>query len=336
MRLLLVKTSSMGDVLCAMPALTDAARALPQLETDWVVEEGFADLPAMHRAVDRVIPVALRRWRHRPGEALAERPVFLRALRARRYDRILDSQGLLKSAGIALAARGPAAGFDRRSAREPGAALAYRHRHAVPRERHAIERQRALFAAALGYGCPETAPEYGLLPPPPPLPQPYLVFAVETSWPSKRWPAAYWRQLIEMAAGPGAAICLPWLDEAQRDRLRPLTAGLPTVQLHPTPDGKALAALIGGARALVAPDTGAAHLAAACGVPAIVLYGSTSPDRTGTVGPGQVHLRAAFACSPCFGRDCSYRGPAVVTPGCYGTLPPDRVWASLQPLLADR
>lgn len=336
MRLLLVKTSSMGDVLCAMPALSDARRCLPDLEADWVVEEAFADLPAMHRAVDRVIPVAMRRWRRRPGEALAELPAFLRTLRARRYDRVLDSQGLLKSAGIALAARGPVAGFDRRSAREPVAALAYGNRHAVPRERHAIERQRDLFAAALGYARPDTLPDYGLNPPPPPVPQPYLVFAVDTSWPSKRWPIAYWRRLAETAASAAAIVYLPWQDEAQRERLAPLASGLSAVRLHQTPSGRALAARIGGARALVAPDTGAAHLAAAFGVPAVVIYGSTSPDRTGTLGPGQAHLRAVFVCSPCLARECRYRGPAVVTPACYGSLPPERVWESLRPLLADR
>src|SRR5581483_255468 len=116
MRLLVVKTSSLGDILNTLPAITDAARAHPGLEIDWVAERAFAAAPAWHGAVRRVIPVDLRGWRRRvsAGDILA----FLRQLRDRRYDLVVDAQGLAKSALLALIARGPVCGFDRASARE--------------------------------------------------------------------------------------------------------------------------------------------------------------------------------------------------------------------------
>ena len=100
MRILLIKTSSLGDVIHALPAVTDAARAIPGIRFDWVVEESFAEIPAWHPAVDRVIPVALRRWRKAPFSAWfgGEWHRFRQSLRAERYDAVIDAQGLLKSA----------------------------------------------------------------------------------------------------------------------------------------------------------------------------------------------------------------------------------------------
>ncbi len=156
MRVLIVKTSSLGDVIHTLPALTDAARALPGIRFDWVVEEGFAEIPRWHPAVERVIPVAVRRWRKHPLRAWrsGEWRAFTAAIHAERYDAVIDAQGLLKSAWLARHAHGPLHGLDRRSAREPLASLFYRHRHAVAWGRHAVLRVRELFARALGYALP--------------------------------------------------------------------------------------------------------------------------------------------------------------------------------------
>jgi heptosyltransferase-1 len=316
-----------------MPAVSDAARARPGIEIDWVVEEGFADLPALHPAVGAVIPVAFRRWRRAPLASLGEARAFVRRLRQRRYDLVLDSQGLMKSAAGALAARGPAAGFDRVSAREPLAALVYGRRYPVPRDRHAIDRQRALFAAALGYPLPETPPDYGLAAAQRQAGSPYVVFAIHTTWASKRWPLRYWRELAERAAAASLAVRLPWHSDAEQAASETLSSGLSRVAAVRTGRLRDLVEMIAGAEAVVAPDSGAAHLAAACGVPAVVLYGSTAPGRTGTVGPAQRHLAAAFACSPCLARECRYRGPSEVEPACYGSLPPSMVWHALSQTL---
>ncbi len=119
--ILFIKTSSLGDVIHHMPALTEARKALPQARFAWLVEEAFAPLVRLHPAVDEVIPVAWRRWRkslYAPA-TLVEIAGSLRAIRASRYDDIVDSQGLLRSAVIARIAHGRRHGYDMRSIREP-------------------------------------------------------------------------------------------------------------------------------------------------------------------------------------------------------------------------
>ena len=127
MRVLLIKTSSLGDVIHTLPALTDAARAIPGIRFDWVVEEGFAEIPAWHPAVDAVIPVAIRRWRKKPLQAVrsGEWSNFKRRLRETQYDLVIDAQGLLKSAWLTRYARAEVVGLDKSSAREPLAARFY-------------------------------------------------------------------------------------------------------------------------------------------------------------------------------------------------------------------
>ena len=148
MKALLVKTSSLGDVVHALPAVTDAVQN--GVSIDWVVEEGFADVPRQHPGVDRVIPMAFRRWRRAPWRYQDEIAQFLAVLRAQSYDVVLDSQGLLKSALVSLCARGARHGFAPTTAREPWASFSYGGgRHVVPWGQHAIARQRQLFAHQL-------------------------------------------------------------------------------------------------------------------------------------------------------------------------------------------
>lgn len=336
MRVLVVKTSSLGDVVHALPAVTDAARALSGIRFDWVVEEAFAEVPAWHPAVEEVIPVAIRRWRHQPGRALLEAPVFLRRLRKRRYDRVIDAQGLLKSAAVTLLARGVRCGLEARSAREPFAALAYRRRVAVARDQHAVTRVRQLFAAALGYAMPAGEADYGLSRPRPsaaPPERPYFVLLHGTTWASKRWPEANWRALARMAGEGGYDVFLPWHDAGQKEEAARIAEGCERAHLSRTGSLQDLAALVCGACAFVAGDTGPAHIAAAFGVPGVVIYGATHPALTGTTGPGQIHLTADFSCSPCRSRVCRYRGPSELWPACYATVPPGRVWESLRALM---
>ena len=158
-----MKTSSLGDVVHHCPAVSDAARSLPGAEIDWVVEEAFAAVPAMHASVRRVIPVALRRWRRellRPA-AWSEFSAFRATLARERYDVIVDSQGLLKSVLICKLASGTLHGLDRASARDRLAPCFYDHAHAIPWSLHAVERNRQLTAQALGYEV-SGSPEYAL------------------------------------------------------------------------------------------------------------------------------------------------------------------------------
>ena len=333
MRLLLIKTSSLGDVLQTLPAVTDACRAIPGLEIDWVVEAPFAPVPRWHSQVREAIPVAIRRWRRKP--ALGEIAVLVRRLRSRRYDLVLDAQGLMKSALLALLARGPAAGQDFASAREPAAAIAYGRRFPIARDQHAVERTRQLFAAALGYRLPSGIGDYGLPARPAPA-KPRLLMLHGATWPTKRWPEAYWVDLARRALANGMEAALRWHDADEKASAERIAAAAPGTILLPAQDLDTLREVSAGASIVAANDSGPAHLAAALGVPGVTVYGSTRPAHNGTYGPAQIHLAAEFPCSPCRSRICTYREPATVTPACYGSLPPERIWVALQTLLNDK
>ncbi|RMG49530.1 MAG: lipopolysaccharide heptosyltransferase I [Gammaproteobacteria bacterium] len=340
-RVLVVKTSSMGDVVHALPAVTESATHHPGLRFDWVVEPGFADIPALHPRVDRVIPLAFRRLRRHPLAMLQsdEWQQFLRDVRAREYDAVIDAQGLLKSAFIASRARGPLHGMDRRSAREPLASLFYRHRHSVPRGMHAITRQRRLFASVLGHEPGIEFPGYGLDPagqPQPMMDEPYLFFLQGTTWPTKEWPDRCWVELIRIATHAGWRVVLAATGFEARARAKMLVSRSGRARVLPDMGLAELAPWLAGAAAYVGVDTGLAHLAAALDTPGVTLYGATEPGLTGTMGRGQAHLQVDFDCAPCLSRQCSYRGHSTVYPPCFVTLPPDRVWEALQPLLEQK
>jgi len=352
MHVLVVKTSSMGDVLHTLPALTDAMRAVPGIRFDWVVEEAFAELPAWHPAVEQVIPAALRRWRKNPFSAFTggEWGRFKRLLRTRRYDCIIDAQGLIKSAILVRIARGVRCGMDGASAREPLAAHAYERRVPIAKGRHAIERVRELFARALDYPVPEGAPDYGIQ-----LEQAadsplalsgeegrgegapgedYLVFLHGTTWSSKHWPMRYWERLARVASLAGYRIRLPWGSEDERAQAAAIAGAAAHADVLPKTDLNGMARVLAGARGAVGVDSGLAHLAAALGVPAVAIYGPTVPGLTGTCGAHQVHACAEFPCAPCLQRTCSYQGEAEVSPACFQSLPPETVWEMLQELLS--
>jgi heptosyltransferase-1 len=331
-RILIIKTSSLGDVLHTLPAVSDAVSQLPDVRFDWVVEESFREVPAWHAAVDGVIPVALRRWKHSPVRVLraGEPQAAVRHLRSRRYDLVIDAQGLLKSAVIARFARGPRAGLDRDSAREPLASRAYRLKFAVPRDRHAVERVRQLFAAALDYELPVTPPDYGIRQRFAVRErQSYLVFLHGTTWPTKHWPESYWAELARMAVAGGQQVKLPWGSEIERQRAERIAAVGNGIEVLPRMPLGELAAIISAASGVVGVDTGLVHLAAALATPCITLYGATDPGLIGTLGEAQMHLQVEFECAPCRRRECTYRGKAAVFPACYTRLNPERVWSEL-------
>ena len=338
MRVLIVKTSSLGDVLHTLPAVTDASRSIPDIRFDWVVEEAFAEVPAWHASVDRVIPVALRRWKHAPLQVLrhGEPQAAVRQLRQCGYDRVIDAQGLLKSAMIARFARGPRYGLDAASAREPLAARSYNRRFAIARQQHAVARVRQLFAQALQYELPDGLPDYGVRQRfPVERQQQSLVFLHGTTWLTKHWPEAYWTQLAGLAVAAGFQVKLPWGNVTEKQRAEKIAAMHEGVDVLPRMLLGELAGVIAAARGVVGVDTGLVHLAAALGTPCVTLYGATDPGLIGTVGASQMHLRASFPCAPCQQRKCHYRGAAEVFPACYAGLPPARVWQALDAALSD-
>jgi heptosyltransferase-1 len=339
MRVLIIKTSSLGDVLHTLPALTDAARVRPDISFDWVVEEDFAEIPGWHPAVNDVLAIANRRWRRAPLSAVVGGEVgrFIRRLRGRRYDRVIDAQGLAaKSAWVALWARGRTYGMDFASVREPLAALGYRHRLKVPKGQHAVERLRQLFALALGYGVPHGRGDYGL--------RRSAQFAVEpdptklvllhgTSWPTKEWPLSHWAGLIDLAHDAGFRVHLTWGNPREMDRARSLAAGRPEVVLLGRLGLTAIARELAAAAGVVAVDTGLGHLAAALAVPTLSLYGPTAPALTGAYGLHQRHWVTNLPCAPCLSRRCRHPARANAMPPCLDQVTPAGVWEAVREVM---
>jgi heptosyltransferase-1 len=284
---LFVKTSSLGDVIHHMPAVTEARRHLPDARLSWVVEEDFAPLVRLHPAVDEVIPVASRRWRRAPLAASTwhEIAIAARAIASRRYDEIIDSQGLLRSALIARRARGRRHGYDRRSIREPLASIFYNLRHAVPREAHAIERNRLLIGAALGY-VPDSIPEYGLARAKLAQPQDYGILFHATARPEKEWPVESWISLGQALAARRVPLLLPWGTAAERARSEQIAATVPGARIPERQRLDDVARLIAGAAFALGVDTGLLHLAAALGVPLVAIFTGSRSELTGPVGDG--------------------------------------------------
>ncbi|MGM3173669.1 lipopolysaccharide heptosyltransferase RfaC [Dickeya lacustris] len=300
MRVLIVKTSSMGDVLHTLPALTDAMQVIHGIEFDWVVEEGFAQIPGWHPAVDRVIPVAIRRWRKNwfSAPVRAERAAFKQRLREKRYDAVIDAQGLLKSALLVTRlAHGNKHGLDWKSAREPLASWFYQYRHPVARQQHAVERIRALFAMSLNYRKPAEQGDYAIaarfLSESAVDTPPYLVFLHATTRDEKHWPETHWRELIALVAPTGLRILLPWGAEHEHQRALRLAEGFPHVDVLPKLTLEQVASVLAGAQTVVSVDTGLSHLTAALDRPNITLYGPTDPGLIGGYGKNQTAVTSA-------------------------------------------
>ena len=285
-KILLVKTSSMGDVIHNLPVVSDIRTHFPDAEIDWVVEEAFTGIPALHPGVDGILPVAVRRWRKNSFSRAVRSEIgaFVERLRGKTYDVVLDTQGLIKSAVIARLALGARCGFDWNSAREPLAALFYDKTVEVEKGRHAVKRNRLLAGIAFGY-APDDPVNYGIAAPspaPPWLPaRPYAVLLHATSRDDKLWPEADWLALGAHLAGRGITCVLPWGSETERQRSRRLAGQMPLAIVPPALTLGQAATLLAQAIAVVGVDTGLVHLAAALNVPAIAIYCASDPGLTG-------------------------------------------------------
>lgn len=301
MRVLLVKTSSMGDVLHSLPALTDAQQAIPSIQFDWAVEEGFAQIPTWHSAVNQVIPVAIRRWRKNWFSApiRAERAAFRQQLQATHYDAVIDAQGLLKSAFLVTRlAHGDKHGYDRHSIREPLASFFYDHRYSISKQQHAVERIRQLFAKSLGYTCPSEQGDYAIarhfLQLSENAQSPYVVFLHSTTRDDKHWPEENWRQLIALMANTGVKIKLAWGTPHEQQRAQRLAKGFDFVEVLPKLTLAEVAQQLAGAKAVVSVDTGLSHLTAALDKPNFTLFGPTDPGLIGGYGQEQHVIKSTI------------------------------------------
>jgi len=340
MKVLIVRLSSFGDVVHTYPALTDLALTRPEVEIDWLVDESLAAFAGLHPAVNHTVGYAERllrwpptRW---PGRFRA-RSELRNRLRLADYDLVVDLQGLLKSASVARLAGAPIGGYDARSIREPMASRFYARRYAVAKDLHAVERNRRLLAAALGYEVADEAGAFGLNPgvgaPVGGLPERFCLFVHSASWPSKLWPEENWRRLAERLSAQDMAIVLPWGSEEEKARAERIATGSASRHVLPRRlDGVALAGVVRWARFAVGLDSGLMHLAAALGVPGVWLFGPTDPGLTGPYGPGQRIVASTSPDAPCRTRDC---GHAEAGRRCMDLVDFERVAAAVDTVLVD-
>ena len=285
MRILLIKTSSLGDVVHNLPVVSDLRRRYPDAQIDWVVEEGFLDIPRLHPGLRRVIPIALRRWRRSLlGSATwGEIRSFRATLQEERYDLAIDTQGLLKSALITRMARGKRCGYAAASAREPLAARFYDATFDVPASLHAVARNRCLAALAAGYS-PLPAPDYGIVAAPSPtVGRPSAVLLTATSRDDKLWPEERWIGVGTALHERGLNCLLPAGSATERERAERLAQAIPGGVALPPMSLADLAAQLAAARIVIGVDTGLVHLAAALGRPTLALFCASDPALTGVL-----------------------------------------------------
>lgn len=285
-RILIVKTTSMGDVIHALPVVEDILQYYPDVHIDWLVEESFADIPRLHPRVQQVFTVAVRRWRKQwwRWQTWREISAVKRAVAAQPYDFVLDLQGLVKSAVMSTWAQGPRHGYDKHSIREPLASRFYQLTYAIPYRQHAVIRMRTLAALALGYGIPQDKPAYGLAADIQHTKTRAFLALHATSRDSKLWPEEHWVALGQHYAAQGLMMWLPWASASEQARAQRIAAQVPQAVVLPKLSLQQLAAQMPQAQFAVGVDTGLSHLAAALDIPVVALYTDTEPAFTGVAG----------------------------------------------------
>jgi heptosyltransferase-1 len=286
-RILIVRTSSLGDLVHMLPAVSDIARHVPDAQIDWIVEENFAEIPTWHPAVHEVIPVAHRRWRKHwwSAKTRAERQALRKDLGAREYDIVLDMQALMKSVWLVRQTHGLRHGLDRKSAREPLASLFYDVKHTVKFWQPAVVRQRELAAAAFGYQY-SGKPDFGLARITEGVEiQSYAVIMPSASRDDKLWPEADWQKVFERLHQHGLDLKLLSGSPAETERAQKLVAGNSRAEVLPRMGLTDVAKVLASARIMVGLDSGLTHLSAGLGRPTIGIYKASTPVRTPLEGP---------------------------------------------------
>ena len=290
MNVLVVRPSSLGDIVYALAAVADIRAALPDANIDWVAEPAFVGVTRLCPDIRRVIPFALRTWRSETLRARTwwEMSVFRRELRSVHYDAILDLQEQVKGALISRMARGVRHGFDRASIREPVATLFDDVHHHVSRDIHFVERCRQLAAGALRYDV-HGPPRWNLRTPAPAttIPErPFVVVLHATSRDDKLWPEERWRSVLKSWDQAGFAIVIPWGSADEKARSERLAHDIASAQVLPRVEVQELAAIIHRAALAIGVDTGLTHLAAALGTPTVAIFTVTDPSLAGVACAG--------------------------------------------------
>ena len=334
MKILVVKLTSMGDVLHLMPALSDLGAAHSDISIDWMVEDSFADIPLWHPKVDRVISVSTRRWRQLRWANISEIFSFIETLRSTRYDVVIDAQGLIKSALLARLAKrnkgGYFAGYSGDSIKESPAAKFYNKKISVARTEHAILRLRQLFSACFDYTFDAQNLDYGIsTKTSTQSKKPSIMLLHGTTWSSKHLPDTIWRELADLIADDGYSILLCWGNQQERQRAEWIAKERPSVSVLDKSTLNTLAQELKQVSGAIAVDTGLGHMAAAFAVPCVSVYGATNAALTGTMGKNHSNIRSDYPCSPCLLKKCNKLTTQVSLPPCYQSIDAATIWQTL-------
>jgi len=336
LKILLIKMSSMGDIFHTFPAISDLKARYPDAVIDWVVEDGFKEIVDWHPAINKAIPISLRRWmKERGNKSWEEFKTWRKALQTEEYDLVIDAQGLFKSALIAKCAKGKSIqGFNGQSAREPIASLFYKKRFYVSKNQHAVERTRQLFGQIFGY-TPSASLNFGIN-------QNFshvvknprkLMFIIGTSWVTKLWSSYHWQRLTAIAVEEGYDVEIMWGSPEERAIADSIIAACPrATRPLQRMTITAIAEKLVEAAGVIGLDTGFSHLAGALETPTIALYGPTSPVKVGLIGAHTSNLQAeqTLSCMPCHKRHCKWLPEnSHETPPCMNGIKPFNVWNTL-------
>lgn len=327
MRVLLIKTSSLGDIIHTFPAITDALIHNPTLTFDWIAEDNFSQIPLLHPAVKQVFPVALRRWRKnlwRPS-TWKEIQKALHLIRLEDYDFVIDAQGLLKSSLLSLLTKGQRYGYSWHGARESTASLFYHHKFEIAWGLPAIKRTRMLFAKIFDYPVPETPPNANLARSTT-LREKSCFFLPGTSWVNKKWPTEYWVELAHLLKELDMTITAPWSTEKERQEALQIQTAGPHVRILDKMPLDQLASVIQKHSITISGDSGIGYLSAALHIPTLILWGPTAPKVVGQFEPFQHNISSTLGCAPCLKRYCQNKHLSQIQPPCFAEITPKVVF----------
>jgi heptosyltransferase-1 len=306
-KILIVKPSSLGDVVHSLPFLNAIRERFPSSEIHWVIAKGLEDLLTGHPMIDRVWIINKDMWKKLSyiRDSLRELRIFMKAIKEEKYDMVVDLQGLLRSGIIAMSTGSPLrVGFQ--EARE-GSRFFYTHMIRGGRDVHAVDRYLKI-AAFLGcdidgicFPMPlsfESSVQAGIS-----LPADYAAIAPGARWGTKRWPPEKFGRLASLLP-LNTVVVGSRGDMDYAKKVLDLSKGK-AISLAGKTTLKALIEVIRGARFFISNDSGPMHIAAALGIPVFAIFGPTDPERTGPYGKGHTVIRQDISCAPCFKRTCN-------------------------------
>tara|TARA_B110000014_G_scaffold264474_1_gene266539 strand:+ start:11859 stop:12830 length:972 start_codon:yes stop_codon:yes gene_type:complete len=296
MKVLLIKLSSMGDLMHAFPAISEASSHYPDIQFDWVVDTNFGEVPSWHPNVRNILISNHRNWKKQlfSISSLKELKILKNEINAEAYDFVIDMQNNIKSAFISYLYKGEVFGMDKNSVREYPAHWAYSKSTSISKELHAIQRQNILMSRALEYKPNKENFNYGVdktkfTKPKIEIPEEFVVIVQNASWHTKLWSKDNWRDLILYIEKLGFRSLLTSGNLQELDRASEITRKTNAIALDLMSLNE-ISYIINEAKFCVCSDTGLAHLSALVGTPSITLYGPTNKDLIGTMGANQYHV----------------------------------------------